>query len=358
MGFLSDFHGRPSSPTAPVAIQTLEPVAVPENPTKAGPPSEPPTDDTDEEFYASLCDQVSGLYQAHQAGQLEIDAPVRLALQQARQVLVATRPASLSAPTALRVKAAAAETAQLLASTAAPGTARPVGGPVARDGARLPSPNQSPPVERAEAAARPSPIVRVGPRFHGVARRIGSLSRPGGSGRGTKLVTGALMATVAVSLAALFLFKGPNAGDHPTIHDALTSQNAPEHPSGNPPRHNLSGSVAIVVLNPKDQIIKTGQACKGAGGYSDVRSGGPVTVVGEGGRLIATGRIGAGSLTANSTLGPPDTPECRFSFEIPAIPYSSAYTIRFWDRRPIQLSYEELVSEGWSMSMVLEDSEA
>jgi hypothetical protein len=319
MDFLSEFNGRPPVPAANSAALAL---AAPSErrshgsevrPTSVAPPAntgedravaQMADDDSEEAFLASLCEQVGSLHRAYKAGQLDIDASVRSALEQARQILAAVRPGSVTEETVSRADTAIYQITDMVAFPAEPEP-------------------ESPPM---------------------IAER----------GRRPKVVVLALITTVAISLAASMMVMAPNAGVHAKSRAALTSQTLPAS-AGTASRSNLSGYVAIVAFNTKDQIIKSGQGCKGAGGYSDVKPGKAVTLEDEGGRVIASGSIGRGSMTTTSLLGPRRSQECRFPFKVTAIPYSSLYTIRFWDRRPLQLSYQELVAQGWHLSVTLED---
>ena len=394
MDFLMDFRGRTPTTPSDVAVRRIaEPALVPVSPSSAqvarvpappsaadaaqpsnrdltswpgllpsGPPPDTvvedtaarrPADDTDDDFLASLCEQIEGLYRAHQAGRLHIDGPVRLALEQAGQILAAVGPASVSGPKALRAKAAADQTAELLASLAECGEAHPTN--ARRAGALGDGPplNQSSGVARAAAAAEAATVQREAPRLAWVTQLVQRLNPTLGSRRRPGLVIGAVMAIVAVSLTMSLILPSPNAGDHATTRDALTSQNVTDRTSGAAHVNHLSGQVAILVLNTEDKVIKTGQDCQAIPGYSDVRPGGQVTLTGGDGRLIATGRIGQGSLTSTNILGAKSTPECRFPFDVAAVPYSAFYTVRFWGRRPFLLSYQELVADRWSLSITL-----
>lgn len=163
---------------------------------------------------------------------------------------------------------------------------------------------------------------------------------------------GKLARWVAMTCAILLAFAGCGSASSPSAVKAklLTPINAPTH--------NLVGTL---LLNDSDSAngfsdsepggfgvapTPAGGACEGIGGYSDISPGATVTVENQSGTIIATGTLGAGTVTQPSV-------SCRFSFVVANIPAASFYQVSVAHRGGVTYSAEQMAASTWFLSLTL-----
>jgi hypothetical protein len=111
------------------------------------------------------------------------------------------------------------------------------------------------------------------------------------------------------------------------------------------PRHTITGDYILVdsAQNPP-LIVVEGSGCRGAGGYSDIEPGAPVTLVDGTGTVLGTSTLSGGS--GSST-------ECDFSFSIPGVPEVSAYTVEVSHRGKVMNTLAEMREHDWAFALSL-----
>lgn len=126
--------------------------------------------------------------------------------------------------------------------------------------------------------------------------------------------------------------------------------------------HIVSGSMTI--LDSDFSASSIGSSCSGKGGYSDIGSGGQVTVKDGTGKTIAVGSLGSGhyvdALAAaglTSTSGRSSSSftvvGCRFTLTVADVPDADFYRIEIGHRRPVEHSRNELESMSWNLDLSL-----
>jgi len=105
--------------------------------------------------------------------------------------------------------------------------------------------------------------------------------------------------------------------------------------------HTLSGDLQIIDTS---QINTSFGSCDtSSSGYSDISSGGTVTVKNASGTTIGTGTLGDGGTT------------CDFSFTVSGIPDSTFYSVYIGGPQRGAQTYSEskLISDNWNISLSL-----
>ncbi|MBV8979465.1 MAG: hypothetical protein JO086_01050 [Acidimicrobiia bacterium] len=88
-----------------------------------------------------------------------------------------------------------------------------------------------------------------------------------------------------------------------------------------------------------------GGPCKGLGPESDLLGGTPVVLKDEDGAVLATGALDIGRVTDHST--------CTFNFVVPSVPKNVMYRVDVGDRGLGALSHDELVAQGWRVTLAV-----
>lgn len=122
------------------------------------------------------------------------------------------------------------------------------------------------------------------------------------------------------------------------------------------PKHDLTGTISVYGALRSELLDTThtgsalqavdGDGCIGFGGYSDMTSGADVAVKNGKGSLIATGRLGTGTLARSGGF------KCTFSFEL-QVPDSSFYVIQVSHRGEQHYSKSDLTGRSWHVEMTL-----
>jgi hypothetical protein len=100
------------------------------------------------------------------------------------------------------------------------------------------------------------------------------------------------------------------------------------------------------VVDDRYAYLADGASCSGAGGYSDIRAGSPVSV-----------RSGAGDFLASGSLrgGYVEGLRCVFDFELIAVDRSDFYTFEVGRRGELTYSHAELAANGLHVDFYLGD---
>lgn len=110
----------------------------------------------------------------------------------------------------------------------------------------------------------------------------------------------------------------------------------------------------VLVLHAQDTPWQPGEECEGTDEYVDVRTGVPVVVTDQSGRVLATTTIEPGvprgSEEATTTL----LTECHFQFSV-SVPRAETYVFDVGGRGAVTYTYDELVNDGWDVSLTLGD---
>jgi hypothetical protein len=119
-------------------------------------------------------------------------------------------------------------------------------------------------------------------------------------------------------------------------------------PSFSPrPPYTIHGLLTLLTTN----LLQAGSACAGQGGYADIQAGMPVTITDVTGRVIRTGRLGAGRGSASS--GAALEGACEFEFAISEIPELAVYGIRLDQRGTLRYSLAEMKRLNWVVRLQL-----
>lgn len=110
-------------------------------------------------------------------------------------------------------------------------------------------------------------------------------------------------------------------------------------------------------LHQTDSVARvTGSPdCQGTGAYSDIRTGAPVIVKDDAGKIIGTGVLTALPAATNGN-GQPEATEflyCRYTFVVAGLPDSPFYSIEVSHRGAITKSREALAAVGWTVDLTL-----
>lgn len=122
--------------------------------------------------------------------------------------------------------------------------------------------------------------------------------------------------------------------------------------------HNVEGTPSAdtpvrtvhVVLDLLDPEASSVQCDTSATGYSDVASGGQVSVVDRAGTVLATGTFGAGTDEGDGS--------CEFTADVPRVDaYLPAYGVTFGNqnRGTINSTRDELSTNAWTFELTLGD---
>jgi hypothetical protein len=127
----------------------------------------------------------------------------------------------------------------------------------------------------------------------------------------------------------------------------------PPPPTTTPKPHKITGTLYLFDANASvGGTWKDGQSCYGQDGYSDIGPGTQVTVRNEGGVLIGTTTLGAGSVQPWPEVGP-QAKRCVFPFTFGSVPDAGFYGFEVSHRGEIQESREELSGAGWHIDLYL-----
>lgn len=104
--------------------------------------------------------------------------------------------------------------------------------------------------------------------------------------------------------------------------------------------HTVSGTVTLT--DPDTAAA----GCVGLGGYSDISAGGQVTVTNQSQTVLGSTGLGAGVADATGT-------SCVYPFSFSNIPKASFYGLTLTHRGTLQYSYQDMVTNDWTVSMTL-----
>ena len=107
------------------------------------------------------------------------------------------------------------------------------------------------------------------------------------------------------------------------------------------PEYRLRGTFELI----DSDVRNSNGGCYGTGGYDDIREGLGVTVRDGSGSVLATSRLGIGSLTGRVT--------CTFRFEVDALPKEDFYSIEVGRRGELTYSFGDLESSAWKVELSL-----
>lgn len=118
---------------------------------------------------------------------------------------------------------------------------------------------------------------------------------------------------------------------------------------GAPAVHTITGQVTL-----KSSSIITGDengaaACKGGGGYQDIIGGATVEIAGADNKPLASTKLG---------LGQPGSDDytCIFTFSLPEVPETNAYSFLIENRPAVPYTLDELKGDDWTVDLTLDDS--
>lgn len=85
------------------------------------------------------------------------------------------------------------------------------------------------------------------------------------------------------------------------------------------------------------------------GGFSDIESGGQITITNESGKIVALGTLDVGHTLESMPEGSPDGPlsatRCTFGFSVPSVPEGqNFYAIQMGHRTPLKYTRAELAT--------------
>jgi hypothetical protein len=96
------------------------------------------------------------------------------------------------------------------------------------------------------------------------------------------------------------------------------------------------------------RISGTADNCYGSGGYSDIEAAMPVTIKDGTGKIIATGKTGAGSQPSGSEFA---SVQCIFVFKIDNVPKVDFYSIEIGRRGALNYSFDEIQKRNWKVAL-------
>lgn len=102
----------------------------------------------------------------------------------------------------------------------------------------------------------------------------------------------------------------------------------------------ISGSVILHGNDPTG-----GPTCEGGRGFDDLRSGAPVTVKNESGKIIGLGSLDIGATSASTT--------CEFPFEVDDVGNAKVYEIEVAHRGGVVFKRSDLEGNGWKVSLTI-----
>jgi len=107
----------------------------------------------------------------------------------------------------------------------------------------------------------------------------------------------------------------------------------------------LSGTMTVIESLPLQQSGSIGAGCTGVGGYDDLSAGTAVVVKDEGGKVLATGSLDSGKISALET--------CQWSFTVSNVPDAKFYQIEVSHRGAVTYSKADLDKAGWKVQLRL-----
>lgn len=124
--------------------------------------------------------------------------------------------------------------------------------------------------------------------------------------------------------------------------------------SPTPSTFNVIGTVTVQA--GEGSVGTEGGNCVTEGGFSDIASGGQVTITNESGKVVALGTLDAGRATGvmvlptfNPETGQieqvPQATKCVFGFSVPSVPEGeNFYAIEMGHRKPLKYTRSELAT--------------
>lgn len=109
--------------------------------------------------------------------------------------------------------------------------------------------------------------------------------------------------------------------------------------------HELKGAISVIEQLGLGSADRIGQGCSGTGGYDDIQAGTSVVVSDENGKVLATGHLDAGKISALET--------CRFTFDLNGVPDASFYQVEVSHRGKVTFSSDDLSKKGWQVDLTL-----
>ena len=118
-------------------------------------------------------------------------------------------------------------------------------------------------------------------------------------------------------------------------------------PTPTPLTHTVTGVLALMDSGLYSSgITTTDGQCEGAGGYSDIGAGTPVTLKDEHGTILASTTLGHGTGSTSAL--------CWFPYTLTDVPdTASFYSIEIGRRGSISESHDELKDAGWQFSTTM-----
>jgi hypothetical protein len=112
------------------------------------------------------------------------------------------------------------------------------------------------------------------------------------------------------------------------------------------PKHSLTGTIDLsdTVTAYSDGNTHYGTTCSGAGGYSDIKAGMPVTVKDESGKILGATSLGTG--TGGATL-------CTFAFTIAGVGDATIYSVEAGRRGAVSYPKADLEANGWTVGLTI-----
>lgn len=98
-----------------------------------------------------------------------------------------------------------------------------------------------------------------------------------------------------------------------------------------------------------DHAADGSAVCAGRDGYDDITAGASVVVTDQGGAVIATGALGTGSPTVDSTTG--RATQCTFAIEVTSVPDRPFYGVAVSHRGTQTYSAEQARTGGVSLTL-------
>lgn len=114
--------------------------------------------------------------------------------------------------------------------------------------------------------------------------------------------------------------------------------------SSEPAAFTLRGTLTLTDPTPLDYDHK---ACRGSGGYDDIRQGAAVTVYDADGKTVAVGALGAGRYASEDSTAP-----CVFSVAVPDVPGGSRfYKVEVTHRGQITVTAADAQAGGFAATL-------
>jgi hypothetical protein len=114
---------------------------------------------------------------------------------------------------------------------------------------------------------------------------------------------------------------------------------------GGDPTYTITGGLALDLGGTFSGFsADEGDACNGAGGYSDIRPGAQVTVRDGTGATVAVSSLGGGARRSAS---------CIFTFVVPDVPRVDFYSVEVSHRGQVQFSFDDMERQDWEVILTL-----